>query len=182
VLAWLSVWSEVQTCIWPSWCHCHSLSLASVKATLVLPFWYRLTRVVTDKGLLKGCVCVCNIKYQMGPGYVVRFGVLYMQILINSYSTEPAVIAWQIRIWIRWIWNKIRIRRKQISAGSVTSLAMSGKSVVRETVRFCLHVHGYWLFINCCRLPCVTCFKDLLYMKSLERLCTDFNPFNVSVL
>jgi len=31
VLAWLSVWSEVQTCIWPSWCHCHSLSLASAK-------------------------------------------------------------------------------------------------------------------------------------------------------
>ena len=28
VLAWLSVWSKVQTCIWPSWCHCHSLSLA----------------------------------------------------------------------------------------------------------------------------------------------------------
>jgi len=27
VLAWLSVWSEVQTCVWPSWCHCHSLSL-----------------------------------------------------------------------------------------------------------------------------------------------------------
>jgi len=24
VLAWLSVCSEVQTCIWPSWCHCHS--------------------------------------------------------------------------------------------------------------------------------------------------------------
>ena len=30
VLAWLSVWSEVQTGIWPSWCQCHSLSLASV--------------------------------------------------------------------------------------------------------------------------------------------------------
>ena len=59
VLAWLSVWSEVQTCIWPSWCHCHSLSLASVKSRLVLPFWYRLTRVVPDKGPLNGCVCVC---------------------------------------------------------------------------------------------------------------------------
>ena len=35
VLAWLSVWSEVQTCICPSWCHCHSLSLASVKSRLV---------------------------------------------------------------------------------------------------------------------------------------------------
>ena len=32
MLAWLSVWSEVQTCVWPSWCHCHSLSLASVKS------------------------------------------------------------------------------------------------------------------------------------------------------
>ena len=31
----VSVWSEVQTCIWPSWCHCHSLSLASVKARLL---------------------------------------------------------------------------------------------------------------------------------------------------
>jgi len=57
VLAWLSVWSEVQTCIWPSWCHCHSLSLASVKSRLILPFWYRFTRVVRDKGPLNGYVC-----------------------------------------------------------------------------------------------------------------------------
>ena len=42
MLAWFSVCSEVQTCMWPSWCHCHSLSLASVKSRLVLPFWYRL--------------------------------------------------------------------------------------------------------------------------------------------
>jgi len=35
VLAWLSVWGEVQICIWPSWCHCHSLSLAAVN-----PDWF----------------------------------------------------------------------------------------------------------------------------------------------
>jgi len=58
VLAWLSVRSAVQTCIWPSWCHCHSLSLASLKSRLVLPFWYQLTRVVPDKGPLNGCECV----------------------------------------------------------------------------------------------------------------------------
>jgi len=58
VLAWLSVWRAVQTCIWPSWCHCHSLSLASVKSRLILPSWYRLTLVVPDKGPLNGCVCV----------------------------------------------------------------------------------------------------------------------------
>ena len=59
VLAWLSVWSEVQTSIWPSWCHCNSLSLASVKSRLVLPFWYWLTWVGLEKGPLIGCVCVC---------------------------------------------------------------------------------------------------------------------------
>ena len=56
VLVWLSVWSKVQTCICPRWCHCHSLSLASVKSGLVLPFWYRLTWVVPKKGPLNGCV------------------------------------------------------------------------------------------------------------------------------
>jgi len=28
VLAWLSAWGKVQTCKWPTWCYCHSLSLA----------------------------------------------------------------------------------------------------------------------------------------------------------
>ena len=57
----------MQTCIWPSWCHCHSLSLASVKSRLVLPFWYRPTRVVPEKGPLNGCVWaiswVANVDY-----------------------------------------------------------------------------------------------------------------------
>jgi len=35
VLAWLSVRAEVQICIWPSWCHCHSLSVAAVN-----PDWF----------------------------------------------------------------------------------------------------------------------------------------------
>ena len=61
MLAWLSVWGEVQTCIQPSWCHCHSLSLASVKSRLVLLFWYRLARIVPDKGPLNGRACVCML-------------------------------------------------------------------------------------------------------------------------
>ena len=65
VLVWLSVWSEVQTCIWPSWFHCHSLSFASVKSRLVLLFWYRLTWVVPEKGPLNGCVCVCTQEEQL---------------------------------------------------------------------------------------------------------------------
>ena len=50
VLVWLSVWSGVQTCIRSSWCHCHSLSLASARSRLVLPFWYRLIGESQTKG------------------------------------------------------------------------------------------------------------------------------------
>ena len=59
VLAWLSgARCRLAECIWPSCCHCHSLSLASIKFRLVLPFWYWLTWVFPEKGLLNGCAYV----------------------------------------------------------------------------------------------------------------------------
>jgi len=82
VLAWLSVWGEMQTCIWPSWFHCHSLSLASVKSTLVLPFWYRLTQVVPDKGPLNGCVCVI---YYIAISTATPFALLINPTLITLH-------------------------------------------------------------------------------------------------
>ena len=59
VLVWLSVCSKVQTCIWPSWYHCHSPSLASAKSRLILPFRYQLTWVVLEKRPLNVCARVC---------------------------------------------------------------------------------------------------------------------------
>jgi len=67
VLSWLSVWRKVQTCILPSWCHCHSLSLAIVKSRLVLPFWYRLTWVVPEEGHYMCVMCV-GATYQLRSG------------------------------------------------------------------------------------------------------------------
>ena len=58
-LAWLSVWSEVQTCIWPSWCHYHSLSPASVKSRLVLPFWY-CTGSLGQRAVKRVYSCACS--------------------------------------------------------------------------------------------------------------------------
>ena len=87
VLAWSSVWSEVQTCIWPSWCHCYSLSLASVKSRLVLPFWYRLTRVVPEKGPLNGCVC-----------YVVNLRPLTRRVM-SSYTHKMAIVSRPMIFW-----------------------------------------------------------------------------------
>ena len=44
-----------------------SLSVASVKSRLVLPFWYRLTQVVPEKRAVKR-VCVCyELMFRTGP-------------------------------------------------------------------------------------------------------------------
>jgi len=69
VLVWLSVLGEVQICIRPSWCHCHSLSLAPVNPDWFLPFWYWLTRVVPDKGPLNRC-CVVVVVVVVIPFFV----------------------------------------------------------------------------------------------------------------
>ena len=56
VLAWLSVWNEVQIiCIWSSWCHCHLIISCSSKIQNGLPFWCWLTQVVLEKRPLNGC-------------------------------------------------------------------------------------------------------------------------------
>ena len=90
VVAWLSVWSKMQTCTWPSWCHCHSLSLASVKSRLVLPFWYQLMWVVPEKGPLNGCVCVLEI--------VVFFGYISFAAVICCF-----VVSLQLHQNLVWI-------------------------------------------------------------------------------
>jgi len=62
MLTWLSVWVKVQICIWPSWCHCHSLSLSPVNPDWIyLPgftFLVPVHRLVPVK-IQEGCVCVC---------------------------------------------------------------------------------------------------------------------------
>ena len=51
VLAWLSVWSEVQiVCIWSGWCHCHPIISCFSKMQNGLPFWCHITQFV-----LNGC-------------------------------------------------------------------------------------------------------------------------------
>ena len=90
VLAWLSVWSEVQTCICSSWCHCHLLSPASVKSRLVLPFWYRLTWVVPEKWPLNGCVCVFLVTFEFGCTYQCTF----LNVQCNLNCVESAIKTW----------------------------------------------------------------------------------------
>jgi len=53
LLAWLSVWCEVQMiCIRSSWCQCHLINSCSSKIQNGLSSWCRLTQVVLEKGPL----------------------------------------------------------------------------------------------------------------------------------
>ena len=104
VLAWLSVWSDVQICIWRCWCQCHSPSLASEKSRLVLPFWYRLTWVVPEKWPLNGCVyvraCVCVWINMLGgilSSVVVSWTLYSCCTNVRStsfYSTSHCCVDW----------------------------------------------------------------------------------------
>jgi len=63
VLAWLSVWSEVQMI-----CKCYSF----IKSRTVLPFWSRLTQVVLDKNSSGDEIANVNF-YAVRPGsYRIR--------------------------------------------------------------------------------------------------------------
>jgi len=100
-LAWLSAWSEVQTC--PVDATATHLSLVPVKFRLVLPFWYRLTRVVPDKGPLDGCVCVyvcvCECGYSaLSSRTANALDALVSRVLYCtwSYHFTPIICRWQL--------------------------------------------------------------------------------------
>ena len=65
VLARLSVWSEVHTCIRPSWCHCHSLSLCFSKIQICFTFLVPAhPGSPVQRAIEQVCVCVCtNLLY-----------------------------------------------------------------------------------------------------------------------
>ena len=74
----------------PSRCHCHSLSLASVKSRLVLPFWYRLTWVVLEKRPLNGCVYVCVVDKKLN--FLTEHS-LASTLMIGSYERGTYTMA-----------------------------------------------------------------------------------------
>ena len=98
ILAWLSVWSEMQTCIRSRWCHCHSQSLAPVKSRLVLPFWYRLTWVVLGKGPLNGCVCSC-----CSPGArFTEYLMIYRKIILSLSYGRLTIVTYNM---LKFLWG-----------------------------------------------------------------------------
>jgi len=114
VLAWLSVWSEVQTCICSSWCHCHSLSLALGKSRLVLPFWYQLTWVVLEKGPLNGCVCSTLVEgwQKLDQSQTI----LYSIYLLHEYSKRVVQSVVQLAVKCRQSYSQLQSKNGHLNA------------------------------------------------------------------
>jgi len=127
----------MQTCIWPSWCHCHSLSLASVKSTLVLPFLYRLTRVVPEKGPLNGCVCVCLSIFSCTVLFVSISQVIGCEdhLRNDSYCVEWGVILYSyFQLWL-WIWWRMVMCCRQVLHNTALQHVRHNRSCIEPCLR-----------------------------------------------
>jgi len=111
-------------------CHCHSLSLASVKSRLVLPFWYRLTWVVPDKGPLNGCSVVLLM-------IIILWGFYITSAIDSSYVSLTNLTKSSRYSSFHW-WINARLARKscvlsQICSYQSTLEMCSGKKYMYTT-------------------------------------------------
>jgi len=91
------------------------------KIQMVLPFWYRLTRVVPDKGSLNVCVCTTTVKV-FAPSFLILFAWHHKDI------SHVKILLWQLqRISGNWQQPKIK--------------PWSGKALCASTDMQCKHAH-----------------------------------------
>ena len=111
VLTWLSVWSKVQTCIWPSWCHCHSLSLASVKSRLVFTFLVPAHLGSPGKRAVKRvCVCVCVRLVTITTVTIIQLNVVNG--IYNARKLQLYCIYYHVTIFFSQLYKKPNCRRR----------------------------------------------------------------------
>jgi len=141
----------MQTCIWPSWGHCHSLSLVSVKSRLVLQFllfWYRLTRVVPDKGSLNGCVCVCIYIY------CLKAKSLIWERTKAGCGAVVECRSWRVQWRERWMqWAVCEWREWDNSKSSVSVCRRTRHAVQRWCLQSPTTAPGstdYYYYYYCC--------------------------------
>jgi len=83
VLAWLSVYSEVQMIYGPAYVTATPSSLAALKSRMFLPFWYWLTHDVLEMRQLNGCLC--------GPAWFMHKNCCFSITRVNPffYTVKP---------------------------------------------------------------------------------------------
>ena len=80
VLAWLSVWSEVQMiCIWSTWCHYHPIISCSSKIQNGVRFWCRLSKLSWKKAFKRMHICLVQSCLVVFFCFYVRYVSVYAE-------------------------------------------------------------------------------------------------------
>ena len=124
VLAWLFCLERGADLHMPSWCHRHSLSLASVKSRLVLPFWYRPTPVVLEKRAVKRVYLYLAAEWEL---WIVALGLSVVSWLVASaltwWAIEPRSSQMSTSRTLEMLWTTrrcgpcLRLVGKSLAAG-----------------------------------------------------------------
>ena len=142
--------------------HFHSRSLASVKSRLVVPFWYQPTRVVSEKGPLNGCVCVC-------VSVMVTWTISLFDLIVADWS-QKVTYAHGVCVCVqqkftmdtayyivRELMNTERTYKKDLEVIALVCVVyVYGYmyNVVKNMDRKCLHLSLIHVFVVCL---CVIC-------------------------
>jgi len=134
VLAWLSVWSEVQDCILPSWCHCHSLYLAPIN-----PDWF----YQIDSAFLVLAYPGCPVKRPLNECSVavVKLGTHDRQKSADMLVSVP-------KCQLTFVSTNIVTRQKVSANKSENTWQMSGKCravIGQPTYSYIVNKHGQWV-------------------------------------
>jgi len=87
LLAWLSVWNEVQMiCIWSSWCPCHLIISSFIKIKTGLTFLVPTYPGCPGKEAIKEMSCKPTIQHQLE---MAQFDILYITSYQWSLATMP---------------------------------------------------------------------------------------------
>jgi len=101
MLAWLCVLIMVQICIWPNWCHCHSLSLAPVNPdwfyfpgfTFLVPAHLGSPRQIQVGRKTVVCACMCNGWMNLSVCCDVTLCVLILEFLCCITSRNDWILS-----------------------------------------------------------------------------------------
>ena len=136
VLAWLSGWREVQTCVWPSWCHCYSLSLASVKSRFFTVLVPAHLGSPGQSAIKRVCVCVC-VLYFVSPWIVSKTDRKFSKVfqcvqsinLLSNKDQRPLTSGIVIVYRVQSVYTQTHLYNGPLSGTTWVSRHQKGKTL-----------------------------------------------------
>jgi len=165
VLAWLFVWSEVQTCIWPSWCRCHSLSCFSkihIGFTFLVPAH---PGSPGQRSIERVCVCVLyHLLYCVTVKYTAllqmpQYCTYYCRRLFECFKTASSIPVY--KIYYLTIMPKLRS-------------TCDGRLICKTSYKECKAFLRYDLFTTHLQSCKIAFPRESAYDIPERNLCTSF--------